>query len=208
LDTIVKLRSVFSLKFTHISEQPGYASFEVRGKRAKDIFTHEAGTHRFQRASPTDKRGRTHTSTITVSVLRSEDREGGKLRTFNIKPNELDYSYYRSRGPGGQHKNKTFSAVRLRHISTGLLVHAQFGRSQTKNKETALAIMKAKLLEKKNEEINQSKNKKRREQVGRGSRGEKIRTYNVKKDLVVDHRSGCRASFKRFAKGYITEIHS
>jgi peptide chain release factor 1 len=88
------------------------------------------------------------------------------------------------------------------------VVHAQFGRSQNKNKETALKILKARLLELGNIEQRDRRNKKRREQVGRGLRGEKVRTYNVKKDLVIDHRNGRRMSFKRFAKGFIKDIHS
>jgi len=197
---------VFSLQFEYISERPGTASFRVTGKGADEIFRPEVGVHRFQRVPPTEKRGRTHTSSITVACLfeTTSRQQSGK----DINPTELDYSYYRSRGPGGQHKNKTYSAVRLRHKPTGIVVHAQFGRSQSKNKQTALKILRAKISELKSSEEKNKRNRRRKEQVGRGSRGEKIRTYNVKKDLVVNHKNGRRMSFKRFTKGHIQEIHS
>lgn len=200
-----RLRSVFSFAFSYINEQPSYTSFSITGKGADKVFLNEAGVHRFQRVPPNERRGRTHTSSITVACLSEGlDRSSG----VSIKSKDLDYSFYRSHGPGGQHKNKTYSAVRLKHISSGIVVHAQFGRSQNKNKETALKILKAKLAQNKQEEIRENKNRKRKEQVGRGARGDKIRTYCVKKDLVVDHRNGRRMSFKRFARGFIKDIHS
>lgn len=126
----------------------------------------------------------------------------------SVKRSDLDYSFYRSRGPGGQHKNKTYSAVRLKHEPTGIVVHAQFGRSQTKNKETALKILHARLSRKDRQDKDARRNKERRSQVGKGIRGEKTRTYNEKKDLIIDHRNGGRASLKRFLKGYIKDIYS
>lgn len=185
-----------------IAEQNGYSSFRVRGERAERIFKNEAGIHRFQRVPPTERRGRTHTSILTVCAL----EESKNVKGFNgrdIEKRFLDYSFYRSRGPGGQHKNKTFSAVRLKHIPTGIVVHAQFGRSQTKNKETALQILKVKLEEQENRKDKKKRNKDRRSQVGRGSRGEYVRTYNVKKDLVINHVTGRRQSFKRFTRGHL-----
>ena len=136
----------------------------------------------------------------------------GSAESFGVGPNDikksdLDYSFYRSSGPGGQHKNKTHSAVRLRHVPTGIVVHAQFGRSQTKNKETALKILAGRLSILGNKEIRDKRNEKRRKQVGRGTREDKIRTYSVKKDLVVDHRTGRRMSFSRFVKGFIKDIY-
>lgn len=128
-------------------------------------------------------------------------------KSFRLNNADLKFSFFRGHGPGGQHKNKTDSAVRLTHKPTGIVVIAQYGRKQGKNKELAVRAMRAKLFSAHQGRNRIQRNSKRRNQVGRGSRGEKVRTYCEKKDLVVDHRTNKRISFKRFFKGYIKDLH-
>ena len=156
--------------------------FELRGN-VFDNMKYEAGVHRVQRIPETEKSGRVHTSTATVAVLpKPESKE------INIKPDELKIDHYRSSGPGGQNVNKRETAIRITHIPTGLVVTSQTERNQLANKENAMAILSARLLEKKEEEEMSKLGGKRKEQVGWGKRSEKIRTYNFPQDRVTDHR--------------------
>ena len=142
-----------------------------------------------------------HTSTITVAILQHREKSAVKLRHQDLR-----FSYFRSNGPGGQHKNKTDSAVRLTHAPTGTVTIAQYGRSQTHNKQVALDALRAKLHSAQEEKIKAARNEKRTTQVGRGARGEKVRTYCERKDLVVDHRSGKRLALKTFLRGQIKKL--
>jgi peptide chain release factor 1 len=160
-----------------------YVSFEVKGKTAYDFFKWESGVHRVQRIPDTEKNGRVHTSTITVSVM--PIRENKKV-TMNMSEIEIETS--RSGGAGGQNVNKVETAVRVIHIPTGLSVRCTIERSQLKNKERALEMLQARLDQKAEEEDNAKHSADKKSQVGTGDRSEKIRTYNFPQDRVTDHR--------------------
>lgn len=123
-----------------------------------------------------------------------------------VRAEDLDYSYYRSRGPGGQHKNKKHTAVRLRHRPTGIEVNVS-GRKREKNKAEALRILKKRLKSAALRENKKIENSVRNLQVGEGERSEKFRTYNEKNDLAIDHESGKQIRLKKFLKGFIEELH-
>jgi peptide chain release factor 1 len=173
---------------------------KISGKKATKIFAHEAGGHRWQRASPTDKRGRIHTSTITVAILPEP-----KQHEFHLDKRDLEWQTRRGTGPGGQHRNKTESTVDLIHKPTGIKVTAD-SRSQHQNKVTALEILSAKLLAKERERDILQRNKNRRQQVGCGMRGDKRRTIRVGDNQVVDHILGKTIPYKDYVKGNLDEF--
>jgi peptide chain release factor 1 len=151
-----------------------------------DVFSkmkYEGGVHRVQRIPQTEKSGRVHTSTASVAVLPKP-----KKTAIKIKPEDLKVDFYRASGPGGQYVNKRETAVRITHLPTGLVVTSQTERNQLKNKENALTILEARLLEKKETETAEKFGDKRKTQIGRAKRSEKIRTYNFPQDRVTDHR--------------------
>jgi len=157
--------------------------FEIKGKGVYSKMKREAGVHRVQRVPKTEKSGRIHTSTATVAVLPKPQKT-----EIQIKPEDLKIEFYRASGPGGQYVNKRDTAVRICHLPTGLVVTSQTERSQGQNKENALAILRARLLQKKINEEQEKISKKRRSQIKRAERAEKIRTYNFLQDRITDHR--------------------
>ena len=159
--------------------------FRVSGESVFRKLRYESGVHRVQRVPATEAQGRIHTSTATVAVLpEAEDVD------LELKPEELRIEVSRAGGPGGQGVNTTDSAVQVLHIPTGTIVRCQDGRSQIKNKERALSILRARLLERKQREEAEKYSAQRRGQIGTGGREEKIRTYNFPQNRVTDHRTG------------------
>ena len=177
-------------------------TFLVNGKGAYSRFKFESGTHRVQRVPDTESSGRIHTSTATVAVLpEAEDVEVD----FNM--NDVRVDTFRASGAGGQHVNKTSSAIRLTHIPTGIVVECQNERSQLQNKETAIKVLKTKLYEMEQEKKNSEIAKERKSQVGSGDRSEKIRTYNYPQGRITDHRIGMTIyQFENFLNGDLDEM--
>ena len=160
-----------------------YIFFTIKGKDVYSKFKFESGVHRVQRVPATETKGRVHTSTITVAVLPEID-----AIEFSINPTDLRIDTYRASGAGGQHVNRTESAVRITHLPTNIVVACQEGRSQIENRETAMNLLRAKLWQKYNDEQQQKISNLRKSQVGSGDRSEKIRTYNYPQNRVTDHR--------------------
>ncbi len=169
------------------TELGGYkeVSFMITGQGAYSRFKFESGVHRVQRVPETETGGRIHTSTVTVAVLpEAEEVE------FDINPVDLQIDTYRSSGAGGQHINKTESAIRITHLPTGTIVECQDERSQHKNKDKAMRVLRSRLLEQKQLEQQSAIAADRKAQVGTGDRSERIRTYNFPQGRVTDHRIG------------------
>jgi peptide chain release factor 1 len=157
--------------------------FKVSGEEVFRFLKYESGVHRVQRVPNTETQGRIHTSTATVAVLPEAEEVDVEL-----KPDELHIQATRSGGPGGQHVNTTDSAVQITHLPTGIMVKCQDGRSQGKNKEKALQILRSKLLEAKIREEADKYSAHRKNLIGSGGREEKIRTYNFPQNRLTDHR--------------------
>lgn len=181
-----------------IDERPGIVRCKVRGKRAESLFADEAGGHRWQRVPPTEKRGRVHSSTVTVVVLTPTEEA-----TVTISADDLEEQFTRGSGSGGQHRNKTSTAVILKHRPSGMMVRVDGGRSQDMNRKTAVELLQARLQAQVRDAAIAGRNAARREQAGSGMRGDKIRTVQVQGDVVVDHRRGTRMSYRVYARGQL-----
>ena len=161
------------------------ASFSITGESAYSRLKFESGVHRVQRVPETETQGRIHTSTVTVAVLpEAEEVE------VEINSGDLQVDVFRASGAGGQHVNKTESAIRMTHLPTGIVVECQDERSQFKNREKALKILRSRIYEKKQREADEKMAAQRKLQVGTGDRSERIRTYNYPQSRVSDHRIG------------------
>lgn len=179
-------------------------SFSIVGKGAWAKFKYESGAHRVQRVPETESSGRIHTSAVTVAVLpEAEEVE------IDINTADLQIDTYRSGGAGGQHVNKTESAIRITHIPSGVVVECQDERSQHKNKDRAMKILRTKLYEAKQMENDSERAAERRSQVGTGDRSERIRTYNYPQGRVTDHRIGLTLyKLEAFMNGDMDEMLS
>jgi peptide chain release factor 1 len=169
------------------AEAGGYTliSFVIKGSDVYHFLKFESGAHRVQRVPKTETQGRIHTSTATVLAMAEVEAED-----FEINDNDLIFETHRSSGAGGQSVNKTDSAVRVTHVPTGISVNMQEGRSQHDNRDKALKMVRARVYEAHMEKIEEAKGKERQSKIGRGSRSEKIRTYNYPQNRLTDHRIG------------------
>ena len=180
------------------------ASIEFQGREAFRKLQHEGGVHRVQRIPTTEKAGRIHTSTASIVVLPKP-----KKAQVHLNPAELKIDVYNASGPGGQNVNKRKTAIRITHLPTGLVVASQASRNQQKNREFALTLLAAKLLQQKEEAEGEKRAGARKGQIGTAARAEKIRTYNIPQDRVTDHRIGKSwHGIEKILQGNIEEITS
>jgi peptide chain release factor 1 len=177
-------------------------SFLLQGEQVYAKLKYESGVHRVQRVPETESGGRIHTSTVTVAVLPEVDEV-----EFELDPGDLKVDTFRASGAGGQHVNKTESAIRITHLPTGTVVECQDQRSQHKNRDRAMQILRSRLYEQKLEEQQSALAGERRSQVGTGMRNERIRTYNFPQGRLTDHRIGLTIyKLDQVMNGDITEI--
>jgi len=163
----------------------GYKTFvsKIKGEGAYNDLKQESGVHRVQRIPETERGGRVHTSTATVAILPEVEQ-----KQMEINPNDLEVTFSRAGGPGGQNVNKVETAVRIHHKPSGIVISSRAERSQHANREAALSILRSKLFEIQKEKEAQTLGSSRREQIGTADRSEKIRTYNFPDDRITDHR--------------------
>jgi len=185
------------------SEAGGYKEIvlKVTGDDAFRLLRYESGGHRVQRVPATETQGRIHTSAVTVAVMPEVEE-----LDYQLDEEELEITAMRSSGPGGQHVNKTSSAIRVTHLPTGLQVKCQEDSSQLRNKARALDLLRAKLYEIERQKLDDERSEMRRTQVGTGDRSQRIRTYNYPQNRATDHRLGKSFSLEKVSEGLIEPI--
>jgi peptide chain release factor 1 len=201
LDMYIKYGQLKKFEHEIVFHENGKATIKFEGFKVWEAFQYESGKHVVQRCPPTENKGRRHTSTISVAVLPLF-----QANSINIEDKDLEVTTQRGHGPGGQHQNKTDSAVRMRHIPTGITVFIN-GRKQAQNKKTAYEILNAKVNQRFNSRSLQNYNKNRKQQLDGGNRSNKVRTYNFINNRVVDHRLGVKTSqIKKIMNGQLDEL--
>lgn len=189
-------------EFECLDSRPGFAVLRISGKKVFKAFEKEPGGHRVQRVPPTEKRGRVHTSTITVVVLPEP-----KNHEVDIDMRDIEIKATRGSGAGGQHRNKNDTAIQLWHKPSGIQIRSESSKSQHQNKENALAILRARLLELSKNSQRNKRRKERRRQAGSGMRGDKVRTIRFQDDTVIDHQTNKRMSVKKYVRGHIDKLY-
>lgn len=179
-----------------LDERPGYVQAMITGRGAVATFFSESGGHRWQRVPQTEKRGRVQTSTVTVAVMDPDAVAGAP-----IDVRDVEISTSRGSGPGGQNRNKIESCVVAVHRPSGLQVRIDSERSQHQNRATALRVLSARLYDQQREQALAGRNAERRQQVGSGQRGDKVRTYRTQDDQVIDHRTGVKLKLSKWYSG-------
>jgi len=193
--------TINGLEVQVVEEHPGILVFQVSRVGAKKAFQHEAGGIRWQRVPPTEKRGRVHTSTITVAILDMPDES-----TVKLDERDLEIKATCGHGAGGQNRNKTASTIQMTHKPTGLAVRCETERSQQQNLRLAKAILSARIQEQDRAKKEQDRNSQRKAMVGSGMRGDKIRTVALQRGQVVDHVLGTRMDTERYLKGNLEPL--
>jgi peptide chain release factor 1 len=179
-----------------LDDRVGLVTVAVTGAGARSLFQNEGGGHRWQRIPPNEKRGRVHTSTVTVAVM-DPDAIAGQLLDYR----DVEIVTARGSGPGGQNRNKTESCVVATHRPTGLQVRIDNERSQHQNKAMAYKVLAARLYEAERERLDAQRRQDRQQQVGSGQRGDKVRTYRTQDDQITDHRTGVKSRLSRWYNG-------
>tara|TARA_Y100000034_G_scaffold44266_3_gene54234 strand:+ start:22984 stop:23619 length:636 start_codon:yes stop_codon:yes gene_type:complete len=199
------LFEIQNIKINHAKIGWNSVTFIVKGKDAYKLFLPEAGGHRVQRVPPTESKGRRHTSTITVSVL-----EKNIATTIEINNKDLRWDYINGVGKGGQNRNKRNKCVRLTHIPTGIIVMGQSEKSLKQNKQIAFNNLKSKLEDISSQKKHNKNSSKKREQIGSGMRGCKIRTYQLHNDVIINHKTGNKVygkiNINKFMRGNLELI--
>ncbi len=190
--------TVFSLSL--IESSYGYISAQISGKNVIKLFRNESGGHRWQRVPPTERNGRRHTSTITVAVLVQPSNTD-----LIIDENKIEISTTRGSGPGGQNRNKLETCVIAKY--NGVTVRCESERSQHQNKIYAIALLKAKLFEQQQNTIHSNLNSDRKNKIGSGMRGDKIRTIRVFDNQVKDHKTNKSISYEKYEKGFLDGLY-
>ena len=192
--TYLKVCQINNLDFEIIDSRSGFTAILIEGKGANKIFKNEPGGHRWQRVPPTEKRGRVHTSTVTVAVLNEIDDN------ISINLDDIEYIFTKGTGPGGQHKNKTESCVIAIHKPTKISVKID-ARNQHKNKALATRMLIERVTQREKEIAASNRCNKRKSQVGSGMRGDKRRTYRSQNDSVIDHITHKKWKLKKWIRG-------
>lgn len=177
-------------------EREGAVILEVDGPNAKHAFRNEPGGHRWQRVPPTEKRGRRHTSTVTVAVM-----DAPPPQDWSFSEREIQWTATRGSGKGGQARNKTSNAVQMRHLPTGITVRVESSREQWKNRQTAYRLLATKIVEWRRSRKGAERDAERKRQVGSGQRGDKVRTIRLQDGVVTDHRTGRTMPAKTYLRG-------
>jgi len=184
-----------------VDDRAGMIVMRIVGKDSWSLFKHESGGHRWQRIPPNERKGKVHSSTVTVAVFRDVP-----TAEFRLNENDLEISTCRGSGPGGQHRNKTDSAVQVKHKPTGMIVRCETERSQQQNKHSAIALLTSRLASIQQASAMRSEDDNRRRQIGSGERSDKIRTVQMQNGQVVNNVTGKRMSVEAYMKGDIDSI--
>lgn len=173
----------------------------ISGEGAESLMRNEPGGHRWQRIPPNERKGKTHSSTVTVAVFPAT-----KKTADSIRESDCEITTCRGSGPGGQKRNKTDSAVQIKHRPTGMIVRCETERSQSQNKATAFSLLSARIEAAKATVDGESDRQNRLRQIGSGERSDKVRTVQMQNGQVVDHRTGRKVSVERYLKGDIVAL--
>ncbi len=179
----------------------GMIILSISGSGASALMANESGGHRWQRIPPNVRNGKTHSSTVTVAVF-----PVASVRSSSFRESDCEVTTCRGSGPGGQKRNKTDSAVQIKHLPTGMFVRCETERSQSQNKATAFALLESRIEAIRNGNQQEQERADRKRQIGSGERSDKVRTVQMQNGQVVDHRTGKKVSVERYLRGDISSL--